>query len=162
MLSRRGFAGIAGCFLCDLTATGFIATDASAQTPPAATAGVTRKLLSQSDGPMPGYTTITMEVEIEPNVMIGRHTHPGIEAGYVVEGELDLPIEGQPNKKLKPGDGFHVPPNTPHAGGPNGSKKAKLVSTYIVEKGKPLASPALPPRLRYRSPLGSARGDSCL
>jgi len=43
---------------------------------------------------------------------------------------------------LKPGDGFLVPPNTPHAGGKNGDKKTKIASTYVVEKGKPLASPA--------------------
>lgn len=143
MLSRRGFAGlIAGCALCDLTATGFIATDASAQTPPAATPGLTRKLISRMDGPMAGYETITMEVEIEPNVMIGRHTHPGIEAGYVVSGEVELPVEGQPTKTIKAGEGFQIPPNTPHAGAKNGPAKVKIVSTYIVEKGKPLATPA--------------------
>ncbi|HMN74260.1 MAG TPA: cupin domain-containing protein [Rhodoblastus sp.] len=143
MLTRRGFAGlVAGCAICEITATSFIATDASAQGAPAATAGLNRKLLSRMDGPMAGYETVTMEVEIEPNVMIGRHTHPGIEAGYVVSGEIDLPIEGQGVKKLKAGDGFQVPPNTPHAGAKNGAGKVKLVSTYIVEKGKPLASPA--------------------
>lgn len=141
MLTRRGFAGVASCAICAVT--GFIATDASAQgTPPAATPGVARKILSQSDGPMPGYVTINVEVEIEAGVMIGRHTHPGIESGYVVEGGLDLPIEGQAVRSLKPGDGFVVPPNTPHAGGKNGDKKTKIASTYIVEKGKPLASPA--------------------
>ena len=45
-------------------------------------------------------------------------------------------------KKLKAGDGFQVPPNTPHAGAKNGPGMVKIVSTYIVEKGKPLASPA--------------------
>jgi quercetin dioxygenase-like cupin family protein len=55
---------------------------------------------------------------------------------------LELPIEGQPTRALKPGDGFVVPPNTPHAGGKNGDKKTKIASTYVVEKGKPLASPA--------------------
>ena len=51
MLSRRDFASVASCALCSLT--GFIATDASAQTPPATngTPGVKRKILSQSDGP---------------------------------------------------------------------------------------------------------------
>jgi quercetin dioxygenase-like cupin family protein len=143
MLSRRGFAGIVGCIFCEISTAGFIATDASAQTaPPAATPGVKRKILSQTDGPMPGYVTITVEAEIEPGVTVARHTHPGIEAGYVIEGELELPIEGQPTRTLKAGDGFHVPPNTPHAGGKNGPKMAKLTSTYIVEKGKPLASPA--------------------
>src|SRR5271166_540695 len=138
MLTRRGFAS---CAIC--AATGFIATGAAAQgAPPAVTPGVTRKILSQMDGPMPGYVTISVEVEIEPGVFIARHTHPGIESGYLLEGGLDLPIQGQPTRTLKPGDGFQVPPETPHAGGKNGDKKTRVATTYVVEKGKPLASPA--------------------
>jgi quercetin dioxygenase-like cupin family protein len=106
------------------------------------TPGVTRKILSQIDGPVPGYVTIIVEAEIEPGVTVARHTHPGIESGYVLEGGFDLPIEGQPTRALKPGDGFQVPPETPHAGGKNGDKKTRVTSTYVVEKGKPLASPA--------------------
>jgi quercetin dioxygenase-like cupin family protein len=142
MLTRRGFAGFASCAICAVT--GFVATDASAETAPpaAATPGVTRKILSQTDGPVPGYVTLIVEVEIEPGVMIARHTHPGIESAYVIEGGLDLPVEGQPIRSLKPGDGFVVPAQTPHAGGKNGDKKTKIASTYVVEKGKPLASPA--------------------
>jgi quercetin dioxygenase-like cupin family protein len=141
MLTRRDFGSIASCALCAVT--GFIATDASAQTtPPAATPGVTRKILSQIDGPTPGYVTIIVEAEIEAGVTVARHTHPGIESAYIIEGGLDLPIEGQPTRTMKPGDGFVVPPNTPHAGGKNGDKKTKIASTYVVEKGKPLASPA--------------------
>ena len=118
MLTRRDFAGIASCALCAVT--GFIATEASAQgTPPATTPGVTRKILSQTDGPVPGYVTIIVEAEIEAGVTVARHTHPGIESAYIVEGGLDLPIEGQPIRTLKTGDGFVVPPNTPHAGGKN-------------------------------------------
>jgi quercetin dioxygenase-like cupin family protein len=140
MLTRRGFAGIASCALCSIT--GFIATDASAQTPPAATSGVKRTILSQTDGPTPGYVTLIVEVEIEPGVTIGRHTHPGIESAYILEGGFNLPIEGQPTKPYKAGDAFVVPAGTPHAGGPNGDKKTRVASTYVVEKGKPLASPA--------------------
>ena len=140
-LTRRDFAGVASCAICAVT--GFIATDASAQgTPPAATSGVTRKILSQTDGPTPGYVTIIAEAEIEAGVTVARHTHPGIESAYIIEGGLELPIEGQPTRALKPGDGFQVPPNTPHAGGKNGDKKTKIAITYVVEKGKPLASPA--------------------
>jgi quercetin dioxygenase-like cupin family protein len=141
MLTRRGLTGFASCAIC--VASGFIATDASAQTAPVATTtGLTRKILSQTDGPMPGYVTIIAEVTIEPGVTVGRHTHPGIESGYLVDGGIDLPVQGQPTRTLKPGDGFQVPPETPHAGGPNGDKKTIIVSTYVVEKGKPLASPA--------------------
>jgi quercetin dioxygenase-like cupin family protein len=141
MLTRRDFAGVASCALCSLT--GFVATDASAETaPPATTPGVTRKILSQTDGPTAGYVTMIVAIEIEAGVTIGRHTHPGIESAYILEGGLDLPVEGQPTKPYKAGDGFVIPPSTPHAGGPNGDKKTRIVSTYIVEKGKPLASPA--------------------
>jgi quercetin dioxygenase-like cupin family protein len=141
MLTRRGFAGVASCALCSIT--GFVATDASAQTtPPATTPGVTRKILSQIDGPVPGYVTIIVEAEIDAGVTVARHTHPGVESAYIIEGGLELPIEGQPTRMVKPGDGFVVPPGTPHAGGKNGDKKTRIASTYVVEKGKPLASPA--------------------
>ena len=142
MLTRRSFAGFASCAICAVT--GFVATDASAAegAPPAVTPGVTRKILSQMDGPMPGYVTINMEVEIEPGVMVARHTHPGIESGYILEGGLDLPIQGQPTRTLKSGDGYQVPAETPHAGGKAGDKKTRAAITYVVEKGKPLASPA--------------------
>jgi len=65
MLTRRDFASVASCALCSLT--GFIATDASAQAPPATngTPGVTRKVLSQTDGPTPGYVTLIVDIEIE-------------------------------------------------------------------------------------------------
>ena len=138
MLTRRGFAS---CALCAIT--GFIATEASAQgTPPAAAGGVTRKILSQTDGPAAGYETVLVEATIEAGSAVGRHTHPGIESAYVLEGGFELPIQGQATRNLKPGDSFQIPPNTPHAGGAAATAKTRLVITYVVEKGKPLASPA--------------------
>lgn len=146
MLTRRGFsggmAGVAGCVLCELS-TGFIATEVSAQAaPPSPTPGLRRKVLSQVDGPAPGYVTIIVEGEIDPGVLVARHTHPGIESGYIIEGALELPVEGQPTRVVKAGDGFQVPANTPHAGAKNGDRLTRFTSTYVVEKGKPLASPA--------------------
>ncbi len=141
MLTRRGFAGFASCALCGITE--FIATEASAQAaPPAATAGVTRKILSQTDGPTPGYVTLLVEATIEAGVPVARHTHPGIESAYVMEGGFELPIQGQATRALKPGDGFQIPAGTPHAGGKPGTAKSRILITYVVEKGKPLASPA--------------------
>ncbi|MGC1889068.1 MAG: cupin domain-containing protein, partial [Stellaceae bacterium] len=133
MLTRRGFAGLASCAVCGLT--GLIATDASAQGAPTGTTtpGVTRKILSQTEGPVPGYVTLNVEAEIEPGAMVARHTHPGIESGYVLEGGFDLPIQGQPTRTLKPGDGFQVPPETPHAGSKNGDKTTRIAITYVVE-----------------------------
>jgi len=142
MLTRRGFTGFASCALCAVT--GFIAAEAAAEGAPAAapSGGVTRKLLSKTDGPMPGYETLLMEAEIEAGVTVGRHTHPGVESAYVLEGGFELPIQGQETRMIKPGDAFQIPPNTPHAGGKPGSAKSRILITYVVEKGKPLASPA--------------------
>jgi quercetin dioxygenase-like cupin family protein len=144
MLTRRGFAGFASCAICAVT--GFIATEVSAQgAPPAGGPGVKRTVLSQMDGPMPGYVTINMLVEIDAGTSVARHTHPGIESTYVLEGGFELPVQGQPTRMLKAGDGFQIPVETPHAGGKPGDKPTKLAITYVVEKGKPLVSPAPAP-----------------
>ena len=142
MLTRRGFAGVASCAICGLHE--FLAGDAFAQSaqPATSSGGVTRKILSQIDGPMPGYTTIMMDVTIEPGVSIARHTHPGIESTYVMEGGGgEFPIEGQPTRIVKAGDAFQIPPGTPHAGGKPGNTKTRELIHYIVEKDKPLTSP---------------------
>ena len=141
MLTRRGFAGFASCALCGITE--FVATAASAEgTPPAPTPGVTRKILSQTDGPTPGYVTLLVEATIEKGTPVARHTHPGIESAYVLEGGFELPIQGQPTRMIKAGDGFQIPAETPHAGGKPGDATSRILITYVVEKGKPLASPA--------------------
>jgi quercetin dioxygenase-like cupin family protein len=138
MLTRRGFAS---CALCAIS--GFIATEASAQgTPPAAAGGVTRKILSKTDGPAPGFETLLVEAIIEAGVAVGRHTHPGVESAYVLEGGFELPIQGQETRTLKAGDAFQIPPETPHAGGKAGTAKSRILITYVVQKDKPLASPA--------------------
>src|SRR6266403_5740170 len=139
--TRRGFAGFASCALCAVT--GFIATDASAQgAPPVPTTGYTRKILSQVDGPTPGYVTIAVEAELQPGGTVARHTHPGIESTYVLEGSFELPIQGQPTRSYKQGDNYQIPAGTPHAGGKPSDTKVRLATTYVVEKDKPLVSPA--------------------
>ena len=141
MLTRRDFAGIASCAICGLAE--FIATDASAAEAPQAanSGGVMRKILSQIDGPIPGYTTIIADVTIEAGVSVPRHTHPGIESSYLVEGGFELPVEGQPMRTIKAGEAFQIPPETPHAGGKPFETKQRLLINYIVEKDKPLVKP---------------------
>jgi len=142
MLTRREFTGFVSCAICAAVSE-LVAGEATAQgTPPAPTPGVTRKILSQQDGPVPGYVTVLVEATIEAGVAVGRHKHPGIESAYVLEGGFELPVEGQPTRTIKAGDGFQIPPETPHAGGKPGDARSRVLVTYIVEKGKPLASPA--------------------
>jgi len=141
MLTRRGFAGVAGCAICSVA--GFAANEAFAQGAPATTAnGVTRKVLSRTDRPAAGYETIIMDVTLDPGAAVARHTHPGIESTYIMEGEIELPVQGRPTQTLKAGEAFQIPPETPHAGGKPATAKTRLLVNYIVEKGKPLATPA--------------------
>ena len=131
MLTRRGFVG---CALCALT--GFSATDAGAQT-----AGLKRTILNRTDGPTPGYETIEAKVEIPPDSVIARRTHFGVESSYVIEGSIMLDVQVVGPKTYSAGDGFQVPTGAPH-GGKSGDKPSVLIGVYVVEKGKPLATPA--------------------
>jgi len=126
--------------LVALTLTGSaIAQHQGATTPQAAT--IKRTPLQKFDVPDTKYETIIGMAEITSNVNIGRHTHPGIESGFVLDGEMVLMVEGQPPLALKAGDSYKIPHEAIHDAR-SGDKGAKLVATYVVEKGKPLASPA--------------------
>jgi quercetin dioxygenase-like cupin family protein len=59
---------------------------------------------------MPGYVTIIAEAEIEPGIAVARHTHPGIESSYILEGNIELPVEGQPTRTIKAGRRFRFHP----------------------------------------------------
>lgn len=139
MLNRRRF--ISSCVIC--ATAGFAATDADAQAPapaPAAT-GITRTVLGKTDLPGDKYVTILMAADLEPGFLVARHTHPGIESSYVVSGGGILLVKGQADRTLQVADGFQIPPEVPHAFR-TGADKTRLAITYVVEKDKPLASPA--------------------
>ena len=113
-----------------------------AQQPPAVPAQtIKRTPLQKFDVPGTNYETVIALAEIAPSVSIGRHTHPGPESGYVLEGEMVLIVQGQPDKPVKAGESYQVPAGAVHDGrsGPQG---AKVIATYVIEKGRPLASPA--------------------
>lgn len=115
-----------------------------AATPPAITQGasnIKRTPLQKFDVPGTNMETVIGIAEVVANVNIGRHTHPGPESGYMLEGEMVLLIDGQPPRPLKAGDSYVVPAGAIHDG-KSGPKGAKVIATYVVEKGKPLATPA--------------------
>jgi quercetin dioxygenase-like cupin family protein len=133
MLTRRNFSVCAICAIAGFAATAV--GDAQAQTP-----GLKRTILQKMDFP-DSYVTITASVEINPGAAVARHTHPGIETVYVLDGDFELSVKGDPARKLKTGDSFHVLREVPHRAR-NGDKPTRLLVTYVVDKDKPLASPA--------------------
>ena len=135
MIKRRGFVSCAICAAIRLVAASSEA-DARSQPP-----GFTRKILQKTEYPGDKYVCILVEVDIEPNGLVARHTHPGVESGYLVAGSSTLSVKGQPDRVLNPGDGYQIPPETPHSVR-NGPVASRVSATFIVEKDKPLATPA--------------------
>ncbi len=105
-------------------------------------AGFTRIALQTQDLSAPGRVAVQARAEFEPGVAAGRHTHPGEELGYVLEGQLELRIDGQAPRIVKAGETFFVSAGLVHDGVNTGSSKTKVLATYVVEKGKPVATPA--------------------
>jgi quercetin dioxygenase-like cupin family protein len=103
--------------------------------------GVTRTDLQRHDLSAPGREAIQVRVDLAPGVAFGKHTHPGEEVIYVLEGTLEYQIEDKPPVTLKAGDVLFIPAGTPHSVKNVGSGKAAELATYIVEKGKPLVTP---------------------
>jgi quercetin dioxygenase-like cupin family protein len=114
----------------------------AAAVPSAQQPGFTRAVLQDQNLGVPGRHAVVARAEFIPGGQAGKHTHPGEELGYVVEGSLELTVEGQPPRTLKAGDVFFVPAGVVHDGKNVGSGKAVVLATYIVETGKPVASPA--------------------
>ena len=104
--------------------------------------GIQRTVVHKADVSVPGREAVIARVEIAPDARAGRHTHPGDEISYVLEGEGEILVDGQPARKVKPGDGFVIPAGAKHDAHNTGSVPLKLVGVYVVEKGKPLATPA--------------------
>ena len=103
--------------------------------------GVQRTVVQRKDISVPGREAVIAHVEIAPGASAGRHTHPGEEISYVMEGEGEILIQGQPAIKIKAGDGFVVPNGAIHDAHNTGTQPLKLAAVYVVEKGKPLATP---------------------
>jgi len=104
--------------------------------------GVQRTVVKRGDISVPGREAVIARAEIAPGASTGRHTHPGEEISYVMEGEGEILIEGQPALKVKAGDGFIVPNGAKHDARNTGTQPMRLAAIYVVEKGKPLATPA--------------------
>jgi quercetin dioxygenase-like cupin family protein len=100
--------------------------------------GVRRIDLQRHDLAVPGREVIQVRVELDPGVAFGRHSHPGEEIVYVLEGALEYEVDGKPPVTLKPGGVLFIPAGTIHAARNVGQSNGAELATYIVEKGKPL------------------------
>jgi quercetin dioxygenase-like cupin family protein len=139
--SRRSFVeravvlGTAVAVAAAIVAGASLAQLAQAQQP-----GITRSDLLRHDLSVPGREVIQVLVAFGPGVVAARHSHPGEEIVYVVEGVLEYRLDGRPPVTLKAGEGLFIPAGGIHEVANVGGGKAAELATYIVEKGKPLAT----------------------
>ncbi len=122
-------------FVTAAIALPFVAVSAAAQQ-----SAIKRTPLQTVDFPA-GYNVVSIIAEV-PEGCVGRHTHPGVESTYVMEGEAILKVAGQPDRTVKAGKSFQIPPGVPHDACAAKGQTYKSLATFIVEKGKPVASPA--------------------
>jgi quercetin dioxygenase-like cupin family protein len=122
-----------------------IVTLASAGVMMAQNSALTRTIVTKADVSVPNREAVIARVEVAPGGVAGWHTHPGDEISYVTEGEATLMVAGQPPRKVAAGQGFVIPAGVVHNAKNEGATPVRLVGVYVVEKGKPLASPAPAP-----------------
>ena len=107
-----------------------------------ALAQVKRTPVLTADVASPAHEAVVVRGEIAAGDSAPRHTHPGDEISYVMEGEVELLIDGQPPRLIKAGEAFVVPAGKVHGARNPGASALRFVGVYVVEKGKPLATPA--------------------
>jgi quercetin dioxygenase-like cupin family protein len=100
--------------------------------------GIKRTDVQRHDLGVSGREVIQVRVDFAPGVAFGKHSHPGAEIAYVLEGTLEYQLEGKPPVTLKAGEALFIPAGTIHAAKNVGTDNAAELATYIVEKGKPL------------------------
>jgi quercetin dioxygenase-like cupin family protein len=116
---------------------GLAAPAAVAQQP-----AVERKVLLQQDVSIPGYQNVLVAVTIPVGGREGRHTHPGTAIVHVMDGTLTLDHDGRPTTTYKAGETFYVEAGKVHEGINKGSAPVRAIASFVVEKGKPLATQA--------------------
>jgi quercetin dioxygenase-like cupin family protein len=118
------------------------ACSTQAQSTAPSSGALKRELVTRADVSVPGREAVVARVEVAPGGKAGRHTHPGEEISYILEGETMLLIDGQPPRRVKAGESFVIPAGVVHDAHNDSDKPVKLIGVYVVEKGKPLATPA--------------------
>jgi quercetin dioxygenase-like cupin family protein len=106
----------------------------------ALTAKLERTELQHVQSSIPGREIVQVLTKIPAGVESGWHMHPGEEVGYIVAGTVEMRRRGLSTLTLHAGDGFLMPPNTPHNARDLGPETGLMLSTYIVEIGQPLAT----------------------
>ena len=105
-----------------------------------APAAFKRTVLQQADLSVPGKEAVMAIAEFQPGGASGRHMHPGEELAYVISGSIVVEIEGVGTKTVRAGEALIVPAGKIHNARNPETSVTKVLATYVVDKGKPVAT----------------------
>ena len=123
-----------------IAVTLIVASGLALQVARAQQSGIKRTDLVRNDLTVAGHEVVQVRVDFAPGAAFGKHSHPGEEIAYVLEGTLEYQFEGKPPVTLKAGEVLFIPPGTIHTAKNVGSGNGAELATYVVEKGKPLVA----------------------
>jgi quercetin dioxygenase-like cupin family protein len=124
-----------------ITFATLLSLNAQPQPSPVQPSPVKRTIMQRADVPGTNLETVYATVEIAAGFKAGRHNHPGVVMLHVLEGDFWLHMDGAAERVLHAGESPTIPDRTIHNEGAT-DKPVKLDVVYVVEKGKPLVSPA--------------------
>jgi len=123
--------------VASVAALGVVAAQQAAAPAP----GFTRTVLQDQTLSVKDHHGMMSRSDFQPGAESGRHMHPGEEFGYILEGTIELTEDGKAPRRLKAGDYIFVPANTVHNAKNVGTGTLRVLSTYVLETGKPMAIP---------------------
>ena len=103
-------------------------------------AGGVQQILSQPLADLPGREVRVLLIERPPGGGSPPHRHPGHHTfGYVIEGNYEFAIDGQPPRLLKTGDTFYEPPTAIHSTSrnPSSDQRTKIVVFMVADQKNP-------------------------
>ncbi|MEV5980960.1 cupin domain-containing protein [Streptomyces sp. NPDC052114] len=147
MINRRLLLRTSGAAAAGALGAAALSTSAEAAQPvvppagaPGPTDGVTRTLLQEHPSPAEGWEAVQTLVRIPRHKESGRHSHPGVEVGYIIEGDVLMRFDDRPPLRLRTGDPFFIPEGVVHNAVNVGKVTTMMLSTYVVDETKPLVT----------------------
>src|ERR1051326_1427728 len=87
----------------------------------------------------PKYDIVLGISEMAPGASSGKHRHPGVEVGYVLEGAMTVDYDGGKSASFKAGDAMSNENHAVHNAHNTGTTPVRPLAVWVAEKDKPLA-----------------------
>jgi len=100
--------------------------------------GIGRTEVQRHDFRDAQHEAVQVRVDFAPGTGFPKHSHPGVEIAYVLEGTVEYQLADAAPVTLKAGDSLYIPEGTPHSAKNVGDANASELATYLLEKGKPV------------------------